>query len=87
LFLIDARHQGRHEALFDQAGLMVRIDAPRWMKTAVEFTDRKLYPGAVPANGRPDWSHTSLDSDLTDIRVRVTIDSESLRVQPQSRAR
>jgi regulation of enolase protein 1 (concanavalin A-like superfamily) len=57
------------------------------MKTAVEFIDRKLYPGAVLANGWPDWSHASLDSDLTDIRVRVTIDSESLRVQPQSRAR
>ncbi|RRS01626.1 DUF1349 domain-containing protein [Glycomyces terrestris] len=41
---------------FDQAGLMVRIDAERWIKTGVEFADGALQLGAVVTDGRSDWS-------------------------------
>ena len=30
---------GRYEALYDQAGLMLRLDAANWIKCGIEFTD------------------------------------------------
>ena len=30
---------GAYETLYDQAGLMLRIDATHWVKTGIEFTD------------------------------------------------
>ncbi|PRY57410.1 DUF1349 domain-containing protein [Glycomyces artemisiae] len=45
-----------YDAQFDQAGLMVRIDAERWIKTGVEYADGALQLGAVVTDGRSDWS-------------------------------
>src|SRR5262249_5494124 len=30
---------GRYDALYDQAGLMIRKDASHWMKCGIEYTD------------------------------------------------
>lgn len=79
-FTAEIRIEARYEALYDQAGLMVRIDDRRWMKTGVEFTDGKLYLSAVVTNGQSDRSVTSLDGDLSNVRLRVTVDSGSLRI-------
>ncbi|MFB9659889.1 DUF1349 domain-containing protein [Glycomyces mayteni] len=45
-----------YDAQFDQAGLMVRLDAERWIKTGVEYADGALQLGAVVTDGRSDWS-------------------------------
>ncbi|MCC3761645.1 DUF1349 domain-containing protein [Glycomyces sp. TRM65418] len=44
------------DAQFDQAGLMIRVDAERWIKTGVEFADGALQLGAVVTDGKSDWS-------------------------------
>jgi regulation of enolase protein 1 (concanavalin A-like superfamily) len=44
------------EAQFDQAGLMVRVDAERWIKAGVEFADGAPQVGAVVTAGKSDWS-------------------------------
>lgn len=44
------------EAQFDQAGLMIRIDAERWIKAGVEFADGAPQVGAVVTAGKSDWS-------------------------------
>ena len=31
--------EGQYETLYDQAGLMVRIDAENWIKLGIEFSD------------------------------------------------
>ena len=80
-FTAEIRIAGRYEALYDQAGLMVRIDDRRWVKSGVEVTDGKLHLSTVVTDGRSDWSVASLDGDLSDVRLRVTIDRGSLRVQ------
>ncbi|WP_322410467.1 DUF1349 domain-containing protein [Microbacterium invictum] len=41
---------------FDQAGIFVRIDAERWIKSGVEFCDGELGAGAVVTDRRSDWS-------------------------------
>lgn len=44
------------DAQFDQAGLFIRLDAERWIKTGLEFADGALQLGAVVTDGRSDWS-------------------------------
>lgn len=80
-FTAEARIRGKYEALYDQAGLMVRIDETRWVKAGVEYTDGHLFLSVVVTDGRSDWSVTALDGDLTDVRLRVTVRGGALRVQ------
>ena len=40
-FTATVRVTGKFESLYDQAGLMIRIDDTRWVKTGVELTDRE----------------------------------------------
>lgn len=49
-FLVD------FETLYDQAGLMVRVDAETWIKAGVEMSDGLPQLGAVVTRGVSDWS-------------------------------
>jgi regulation of enolase protein 1 (concanavalin A-like superfamily) len=42
--------------LYDQAGLMLRVDADRWIKTGIEFNDGVPHVGAVVTDQYSDWS-------------------------------
>ncbi|MEU3557879.1 DUF1349 domain-containing protein [Streptomyces fragilis] len=44
------------DALYDQAGLMVRVDAHTWIKAGVEMSDGVPQLGAVVTHGLSDWS-------------------------------
>ncbi|MBC6456531.1 DUF1349 domain-containing protein [Actinomadura sp. HBU206391] len=44
------------DELYDQAGVMVRVDAQTWIKAGVEMTDGVPHLGAVVTRGRSDWS-------------------------------
>ncbi|MCW2858801.1 MAG: hypothetical protein JWP48_509 [Actinoallomurus sp.] len=44
------------DELYDQAGLMVRVDAETWIKAGVELSDGQPQLGAVVTHGRSDWS-------------------------------
>ncbi|WP_088348775.1 MULTISPECIES: DUF1349 domain-containing protein [Rhodomicrobium] len=80
-FTAEIRVRGQYETLYDQAGLMVRLDERRWVKTGCELTDGRLFLSTVVTDGRSDWSVTDLAGDLSDIRLRVTVAGGSIRVQ------
>jgi regulation of enolase protein 1 (concanavalin A-like superfamily) len=42
--------------LFDQAGVLVRVDAETWIKAGVEVSDGEPQLGAVVTHGTSDWS-------------------------------
>ncbi|MEV0093449.1 DUF1349 domain-containing protein [Streptomyces sp. NPDC050738] len=42
--------------LYDQAGLMVRVDESTWIKAGIEVTDSAPHLGAVVTHGSSDWS-------------------------------
>lgn len=44
------------DTLYDQAGVMVRVDAENWIKAGVEMTDGAPHVGAVATRGVSDWS-------------------------------
>lgn len=55
-FLFQARIDGNYGALYDQAGLMVRLDEKRWMKCGTELVENKRWASVVFTHDFSDWS-------------------------------
>jgi uncharacterized protein len=55
-FVFEARVDGEYAALYDQAGLMVRIDAQNWVKCGTEFFDNARHASVVFTHDFSDWS-------------------------------
>lgn len=80
-FTAEIRVQGEFRTLYDQAGLMVRIDKTRWVKTGVEFTDGEAFLSTVVTDGRSDWSVSQPFKQLDDFYMRVTLSNGAMRIQ------
>ncbi len=46
-FTFQARVNGKYGTLYDQAGLMVRLDEKHWMKCGTEYVDGKRWASVV----------------------------------------
>jgi len=55
-FTLESRVAGRYAALYDQAGLMVRIDASNWLKCGLELVDGIGHASVVVTREYSDWS-------------------------------
>ena len=55
-FTFEARVTGQYSALYDQAGIMVRLDAENWMKCGTEFFDGQRHASVVFTRDFSDWS-------------------------------
>ena len=80
-FTAELRVAARYDELYDQAGLMVRIDAANWVKAGVEMSDGKAWLSSVLTLGRSDWATGAFDADPADFRLRATVKSGVLRLQ------
>ena len=70
-----------YEALYDQAGLMVRVDERRWLKAGIELSDGRAMLSSVLTDGRSDWATAPYGFDPADFRIRVTVEAGVVRVQ------
>jgi uncharacterized protein len=82
-FTASAVVNGAYEHLYDQAGLMLRIDETRWVKTGIEYTDGLMHFSVVVTNGASDWSVVPLPAATPqdDVHVRLTRHDDAVRVQ------
>ncbi|HHY54967.1 MAG TPA: DUF1349 domain-containing protein [Chloroflexi bacterium] len=55
-FTAAVKVRGAYRELYDQAGLMVRVDDAHWIKTGIEFVQGVQYVSAVVTNDFSDWS-------------------------------
>jgi regulation of enolase protein 1 (concanavalin A-like superfamily) len=56
-FTATVSFEGHYRQLYEQAGMMLRIDAGTWLKTGVEFSDGVAnFSVVVTRQGRSDWS-------------------------------
>jgi regulation of enolase protein 1 (concanavalin A-like superfamily) len=73
---------GLYEVLYDQAGLMLRVDRRNWIKAGIEYTDgQSHFSTVVTRDGFSDWSVVPLGHLTEPLRLRLTRHSEALRVQ------
>ncbi len=55
-FVAEVKVTGDYRDLYDQAGLMVRLDETVWLKCGVEFVDGVQQASAVVTRDHSDWS-------------------------------
>jgi uncharacterized protein len=80
-FTAELSFSGQYEALYDQAGLMLRADAGHWIKAGVEMTDGQAHFSVVVTNGKSDWSQLAMGSAPDPLAMRVTRHGDAIRVQ------
>lgn len=83
-FTAQVRIRATFEHLYDQAGIMVRIDERHWIKAGLEFADGDALLGSVLTNERSDWATGRYAGDPMDFWMRVSLAEGVLRVQASS---
>ena len=75
--------RGEYEHLYDQAGLLLRLDEANWIKAGIEFTDGIMHFSTVVTRDVSDWSVIPLPDvrPTDDVRMRLTRHGDAVRVQ------
>lgn len=80
-FTAEVRVRAGFQKLYDQAGLMVRVDERRWVKFGVEVSDGEALAGSVVTDGQSDWATGPFAGDASDFRLRASLRRGVLRLQ------
>jgi regulation of enolase protein 1 (concanavalin A-like superfamily) len=59
-FSLEVKVSGQYGALYDHAGLMVRLDEANWLKTGIEYVNGVQHVSAVVTRNFSDWSVVAL---------------------------
>jgi uncharacterized protein len=78
--------EGAYRDQYDQAGLMVRLDAETWMKCGIEYVDGRQWASAVITRGLSDWSVAALDPAPARLWIEVRRTAEAVQVAYGERA-
>jgi hypothetical protein len=80
-FTAEVRVRANYDALYDQAGFMIRIDERNWVKAGIEKSDGQCLLSSVLTVGRSDWAIGVYDGDASDFWMRATVKSGVIRLQ------
>jgi uncharacterized protein len=80
-FTAQLRVRASYAMLYDQAGIMVRLDEQRWVKSGVELSDGRAMLSSVLTNVRSDWATAPYQGDAADFWMRATVQNGVLRLQ------
>ncbi len=62
---------GTYETLYDQAGLMIRLDEKIWLKCGIEFVDGGQYASVVVTRDYSDWSVVTIPENPVAFWLRL----------------
>ncbi|MBB6096687.1 hypothetical protein HNR42_000099 [Deinobacterium chartae] len=74
------RFRGDYRDLYDQAGLLLRLDPERWIKCGVEYVEGRQLLSVVVTHGFSDWSVTPLEGQPEEITLRLERRAEAVTV-------
>lgn len=80
-FTAEVFFSANYETLYDQAGLMLRVNAHQWVKCGVEYTDGHMHFSTVVTNNHSDWSVVVLNGTPSTVGARVTRLGDALFIQ------
>ena len=72
-----------YQALYDQAGLMLRLSDTHWIKAGIEHTDGQPVFSTVVTNTHSDWATLPLPFPASPLTLRLTRHAEAIRVDVQ----
>ncbi|MCZ7539997.1 MAG: DUF1349 domain-containing protein [Anaerolineae bacterium] len=79
-FVAQVRFSGDYSALYDQAGLMIRVDAATWLKGGVEFVGDVYHASVVVTRDYSDWSVVALEQAPPALWLRVVREGHTFAV-------
>ena len=71
-FGAEVAFRGEYRELYDQAGLMLRLDERNWIKAGVEFVGGRRMLSVVVTRDFSDWSTTPCPVEDAWLRLRLT---------------
>lgn len=80
-FTSQLRVDAKFKELYDQAGLMVRIDEKHWIKIGAEFSDGQLMLSTVLTNEQSDWAVMPAPDLKGSFWIRITVSNSAIRAQ------
>lgn len=80
-FTVNVKLSGEYRDLYDQAGVMVRLDESKWLKCGIEFVDGVQQVSAVVTRDYSDWSVVPLPQNPAHLWLRVTRQNTAVVVQ------
>ncbi len=80
-FTVEVKIIGKYQALYDQAGLMIRENENTWLKCGIEYVEGVQNVSAVVTRDYSDWSVVPLSQPPAALWLRVQRRSETLEVQ------
>lgn len=80
-FSAEVTFRGDYQALYDQAGMMLRLDETTWLKAGIEYTDGEQHLSVVVTRGVSDWSVLPLVTPPDEVRLRLTRLGRAVLVQ------
>jgi len=72
--------RGAYTTLYDQAGLMVRLDETTWLKCGIEYVDGVQQASAVVTRDYSDWSVAPLPDNPADLWLRLRRRAEAMEI-------
>ena len=79
-FAVTVKVSGAYRDLYDQAGLMLRLDERHWMKCGIEYVNGVQHVSAVVTNDFSDWSVVPVPDNPPSIWLRVTRQGDAVEV-------
>lgn len=80
-FTASVEFSGEYEALYDQAGLMLRLDEWNWIKAGIELVGGREMLSAVVTRDYSDWSTIPLPEKQEWIALRFLRSVDAVRIE------
>ena len=80
-FTAEVSFSAAYRELYDQAGMMLRIDERNWLKAGIEFVDGRQMLSVVVTRDFSDWSTAAGPSGAEWVRLRVSRHGSAVRVE------
>jgi len=77
-FTAAVKISGDYQALYDQCGLMLRLDAAHWVKFGVEYVHGVQQASAVVTREFSDWSVAPLAQNPAALRLRMQREGDAV---------
>ncbi|PSR16765.1 DUF1349 domain-containing protein [filamentous cyanobacterium CCP3] len=79
-FVVEVSLRGQYRDLYDQAGIMLRVDETHWIKTGIEYVEGVQNLSAVVTHDYSDWSIVPLPQPPEVLRLRVERRQEAVHI-------
>ena len=79
-FIASAKISGKYEDLYDQAGLMIRLNKENWLKCGIELVKGIQCASTVVTRDYSDWSMVAISNNPDAVWLRVIRQDEAIKI-------